>query len=145
LLTAFCPSTNIILPILHCQVVLFEDLSNANKPIRTASLSGAIFENAFATATNGQAEYTGLTDAGWTRFDNYVQENKEARLDNNKRKFERDHLVWQKTQMDIQCDDWLADKRRRGRAAAREGIAQDTAEELAFDEAALFTDSEEEE
>ena len=121
------------------QVVLSEDLTNTHKPKRTASLSGPIFLNKFAKTTMGQSEYTGLTEEGATQYETYLNAVIEARKDPDKRQFEKDHLEYQKTLMDIECEDWHADEKRKSRGDPKEGIATDNLKDLEFNEADLFS------
>jgi len=108
-----------------------------------AAATGDIFNNPYALATSGQQHFTGLTDDGEDQYKEYMADVIAARADPVKRKFEKDHLAWLKSQMDIQCATYEDEIARRNMANPTAGIAQDTQEELDWSDRELYSDEEE--
>jgi len=110
-----------------------------------AAAIGDIFNNPYALVTNGQQHFTGLTDEGELQCKEYLANVIAARADPAKRKFEKDHLAFLKTEMGIQCATYEDEIARRNMANPTAGIAQDTAEELAWSDRDLCSDDESDE
>ena len=119
-------------------MILQEGPDRRGKMRQWAALSGPLFKNEYAKAEYGQQKFTGLTDLGDQQFEAYVQLNRDARADKDKRQFEKDHLAWFKQENGIECSTYEAEMARRSQAAAKADIAKDTEEEKKFDDSLLF-------
>jgi len=120
--------------------VLSEVVKSVDKTDCWAATIGDIFKNPYALATSGQQHFTGLTDDGELQYNEYLANVKAARADPIKRKFEKDHLAHLKTEMGIQCATYEDEIARRNMANPTAGIAQDTAEELAWSDRELYSE-----
>ena len=109
-----------------------------------AAAIGDIFKNPYALATSGQQHFTGLTDEGELQYNEYLADVIAARADPVKRKFEKDHLAHYKAENNIQGATYEEEIARRNMANPTAGIAQDTAEELAWSDRELYGDESEE-
>ena len=132
-----------LLTFIFTQVVLSEVVKSADKTDCWAATIGDIFKNPYALATSGQQHFTGLTDDGELQYNEYLADVKAARADPVKRKFEKDHLAHYKAQNNIQCATYEEETARRNMANPTAGIAQDTAEELAWSDRELYGDESE--
>jgi len=106
-------------------------------------LSGPLFKNEYANAEKGQLKFTGLTDEGETKYNEYLEHAKAARKNAVMRQFEKDHLVWYKNKHGIIASDYESEMARRANLNATAGIAQDTQEEMDYDDSHLFDKSDE--
>jgi len=129
------------LALYNCQIVLSEERHGHGHVKRWATLKGDIFINEYAKPTSGKQNFTGLTPEGQAQYDVYLEQSEAARADKDKRAIEKAHLNWLRPEMDIECDSYSLDLKRKNRKDGTEGIAQDTAEELAFDDTELFGES----
>lgn len=102
---------------------------------------GPLFKNEYATADKGQLNYTGLTEDGENQYKQYLTQVRAARKDPVKRQFEKDHLVWYKNKHGIVMADYESEMVRRANLNPKDGVAQDTNEELEYNDKHLFEDS----
>ena len=110
-----------------------------------AATYGPIFKNPYTKATSGQQGYTGLTDKGEEKYDEYLAAVKIARDDKEKHKFEKDHLALMKVILDIKCSNYGEELKRRKASEPTAGIAQDKPEDKEWDPRSLYSDDDEEE
>ena len=132
-----------LLTFIFTQVVLSEVVKSADKTDCWAAAIGDIFKNPYALATSGQQHFTGLTDEGELQYNEHLADVIAARADPVKRKFEKDHLAHFKVANNIQCATYEEETARRNMANPTAGIAQDTAEELAWSDRELYGDESE--
>ena len=128
------------MPSFAWQVVLETETKNG-KTTRWAGLSGPLLKNEHAQADIGQLKFAGLTDAGEIQYNQHLETVRNARKDAVKKAFERAHLTWYKDKHGIVMNDYESEMIRRANANPKAGIAQDTPQELEYDDKHLFDDS----
>lgn len=127
-------------PFFYFEVVLSTDVKDG-KTRKWAGTVGPLFKNTYASAEKGQLKFTGLTEDGQNKYDEYLEQVRQARQDPIKRKFERDHLTWYKAKHGIVLNDYEAEMERRNNLTVKVGIARDKPEEENYDGDYLFSDS----